>query len=89
MDWKKEAVDKLKNYEAKKSSLVRSTEEINRLEDILTNIRSATTDGTPVSGGGGSGRETAVSRHIGVIGENIPGYPRKLAETEESSRIKR
>jgi len=66
MDWKREAVDKLKNYEAKKSSLVRSTEEIKRLEDLLTNIRSATTDGTPVSGGGGSGRENALVNNIAL-----------------------
>ena len=51
MDWKREAIDKLKCYEAKKTSIDRAGEEIRRLEDDTTRIRSATTDSTPVSGG--------------------------------------
>ena len=51
MDWKREAIDKLKCYEAKKTSIDRTAEEILRLEDDTTRIRSATTDSTPVSGG--------------------------------------
>lgn len=51
MDWKREAADKLRCYEAKKTSIDRAVEEIHRLEDDMTRIRSATTDSTPVSGG--------------------------------------
>ncbi|MEG2096774.1 MAG: hypothetical protein RRY65_01250 [Pseudoflavonifractor sp.] len=51
MDWKREAIDKLKCYEAKKTSIDRTAEEIRRLEDDTTRIRSAVTDSTPVSGG--------------------------------------
>lgn len=51
MDWKREAADKLRQYEARKSSLDRTAAEIHRLENDLTRIRSATTDSTPVRGG--------------------------------------
>ena len=56
MDWKREAMEKLKRYNAKKQSLRSIPEEITRLELEMQSIRSATSDGTPVSGGG-SGRE--------------------------------
>lgn len=56
MDWKREAMEKLKRYNAMKQSLCSIPEEITRLELEMQSIRSATSDGTPVSGGG-SGRE--------------------------------
>lgn len=56
MNWKYEAVEKLKEYNAKKLSLRSIQEEIRRLELEMQSIRSATADGTPVIGGG-SGRE--------------------------------
>lgn len=56
MNWKYEAVEKLKEYNAKKLSLRSIPEEIRRLESEMQSIRSATADGTPVIGGG-SGRE--------------------------------
>lgn len=56
MNWKYEAIEKLKQYEAKKLSLQNIPEEISRLESAMTGIRSATADGTPVQGGG-SGKE--------------------------------
>ena len=56
MNWKFEAIEKLKQYEAKKQSLTSIPEEIARLESAMQSIRSATADGTPVKGGG-SGRE--------------------------------
>ena len=63
MDWKHEAVDKLKCYEAKRTSLDRSKAEMRRIEDDMNRIRSATTDGTPVSGGT-STREDALVNNI-------------------------
>ena len=63
MDWKREAADKLKCYEAKRTSMERAREEVRRLEDDMTRIRSATTDGTPVSGGT-STREDAMVNNI-------------------------
>jgi len=56
MNWKFEAIEKLKQYEAKKRSLQNIPEEIKRLESAMQSIRSATADGNPVQGGG-SGRE--------------------------------
>lgn len=56
MNWKFEAIEKLKQYEAKKMSLRNIPEEIKRLEAAMQSIRSATSDGSPVQGGG-SGRE--------------------------------
>ena len=56
MNWKYEAMEKLKSYNAKKQALRSIPEEIARLESEMQSIRSATSDGTPVSGGG-SGRE--------------------------------
>lgn len=56
MDWKREAMEKLKRYNAMKQSLRSIPEEITRLELEMQSIRSATSDGTPVSGVG-SGRE--------------------------------
>ena len=56
MNWKYEAIEKLKEYSAKKQSLKSIPEEMARLESAMQSIRSATADGTPVSGGG-SGRE--------------------------------
>lgn len=51
MDWKRESVDKLRCYEAKKSSIGHAEMEIQRLKSDLTRIRSATSDSTAVSGG--------------------------------------
>lgn len=63
MNWKYEAIDKLKQYEAKKQSLESIPFEIARLGSVMKSIRSATADGTPVQGGG-SGREDMMLSNI-------------------------
>lgn len=63
MDWKRESIGKLKNYEAHKQALENIPKEIKRLESACAGIRSAATDGTPVSGGG-STREDAMLSNI-------------------------
>ncbi|MCI8843864.1 MAG: DUF1492 domain-containing protein [Oscillospiraceae bacterium] len=63
MNWKREAVDKLKNYEVHRQALDSIPQEIKRLESAWTGIRSAVTDSTPVSGGG-STREDAMLSNI-------------------------
>lgn len=63
MNWKFEAVEKLRQYEAKKQSLKSIPEEVKRLESAMRSIRSATADGTPVAGGG-SGREDMMLSNI-------------------------
>ena len=63
MNWKREAADKLRNYEAHRQALRSIPEEIKRLESAYAGIRSATSDSTPVSGGG-STREDALLSNI-------------------------
>jgi hypothetical protein len=63
MNWKYEAIEKLKEYSAKKQSLKSIPEEMARLESAMQSIRSATADGMPVSGGG-SGREDMMLSNI-------------------------
>ena len=63
MNWRREAIEKLRNYEAHKQALESLPKEIRRLESAYTGIRSATTDGTPVSGGS-STREDAMLSNI-------------------------
>lgn len=64
MNWKREAIDKLKNYEAHKQALECLPKEIRRLESAYTGIRSATTDGTPVSGGGNTREDSMLSNIV-------------------------
>ena len=63
MNWKYEAIEKLKLYEAKKQSLGSIPVEIERLESAMKSIRSATADGSTVKGGG-SGREDMMLSNI-------------------------
>ena len=63
MNWKFEAIEKLRLYEAKKQSLRSIPEEIARLESAMKSIRSASADGSPVKGGG-SGREDMMLSNI-------------------------
>ncbi len=62
MNWKYEAMERLRQYEAKKRALKSIPEEITRLETAMASIRSATADG-PVKGGG-SGREDMLLSNI-------------------------
>lgn len=63
MNWKYEAIEKLKEYSAKRQALNSIPEEMARLESAMQSIRSATSNGTPVSGGG-SGREDMMLSNI-------------------------
>ena len=63
LDYKYEAKKKLEDYEAKCRALGNIPEEIKRLELDFQLIKSATSDGTPVQGGG-SRREDAMLSNI-------------------------
>ena len=63
MNWKREAIDKLKNYEAHRQALENIPREIKRLESAYTGLRSASTENAPVSGGVGT-REDCVLSNI-------------------------
>lgn len=64
MNWKREAIDKLKNYEAHREALESIPKEIKRLESSYAGIRSATTDSTPVSGGGSTREDVMLSNIV-------------------------
>lgn len=56
MNWKNEAADKLRQYEAKKNALESIPREIEQLKASRYAVRSASSDAMPVRGGG-NGRE--------------------------------
>lgn len=64
MNWKYEAIDKLKGYETHKAALESIPEEIARLESAACSIRSATADGTAVSGGGNKREDMLLSNIV-------------------------
>lgn len=63
MNWKFEAIEKLKDYTARKNAIVSIPEEIKRLEEDAQRIRAASADATPVQGGG-STREDMLLTNI-------------------------
>ena len=63
MNWRSEAEDKLKKYELIKNAVAGMQEEIKMLEDNAMRIRAASTDATPVQGGG-SAREDMLLDNI-------------------------
>lgn len=63
MDWKTEAKEKLRRYNAMQNAISSIPQEIKRLEIEYQSIRSSRTDGTPVKGGG-SGREDALLNNL-------------------------
>lgn len=63
MNWKFEAIEKLKEYTARKNAIASIPEEIKRLEKDAQRIRAASTDATPVQGGG-SAREDMLLSNI-------------------------
>lgn len=64
MNWKYEAIDKLKGYEAHLASLESIPEEIARLESAVCSIRSASADGTAVSAHGNKREDMLLSNIV-------------------------
>ena len=63
MKWKNEAMEKLRQYDAMCHALRNIPEEISRLKMDASSLRGATTDATPVKGGG-SRREEALINNL-------------------------
>ena len=63
MNWKAEAMEKLRRYDAMRQAAVNLPEEISRLEIAARSLRGATTDATPVKGGGNR-REEALLNNL-------------------------
>lgn len=64
MNWKFEAIEKLKEYTARKNSITSIPEEIKRLEEDAQRIRAASTDATPVQGGGSTREDMLLSNIV-------------------------
>lgn len=78
MNWKYEAIEKLKEYTARKNAITSIPEEIKRLEEDAQRIRAASTDATPVQGGG-SAREDMLLSNI-VLREELQ---RRLSDAQK------
>lgn len=64
MDWKTEAVEKLKLFEVRRQALQNIPLEIAQIESALTGIRSARTDRIPSGNRGSNTREDVVLNYI-------------------------
>lgn len=64
MNWKKEAVDRLKKFDVMRCSTLTIPKEIQRLQTEACSIRSARTDGTPVRGGGNRREEAMLNNMV-------------------------
>jgi hypothetical protein len=80
MNWQTVAVQRLRNYEAKKLSLETMAEQIKLLEYEFTGLRSATTDGMPSSGSNTNRREEMLVGNIAKREELKRNY--KIAKGE-------
>lgn len=64
MDWKADALEKLRDYEANRKALDNIPLELERLEAAYAGIRAASLDGMPRSGSSASHREDAMLSNI-------------------------
>ena len=64
MNWKEEATQKLRQYDAMRLAVQNLPEELKRLEQAACAIRSSRTDGTPVKGGTNRREDTLLSNLV-------------------------
>lgn len=64
MNWKSEAKEKLRRYDAMRLATINIPQELSRLEIDARSIRSARTDGTPVRGGGNRREDSMINNLI-------------------------
>ena len=64
MNWKAEAKEKLRRYDAMRLAAVNIPQELERLQIEAHSIRAARTDGTPVAGGGNQREEAMINNLI-------------------------
>ena len=64
MNWKAEAKEKLRRYDAMRLATINIPQELERLRIDARSIRSARTDKTPVSGGGNRREEAMINNLI-------------------------
>lgn len=86
LNWSVFAVQRLRDYEDRKTAVENITEQIKALEQRFAAIRSATTDGTPVQGGNENKREEMLIRNIAEREElknNLDIITREIEVTEK------
>lgn len=64
MNWKTEAVDKLRHYEARKNALKSIPEELKSLRSARRSLRSVTSDSAPTRGGGNNREDVLLSSMV-------------------------
>ena len=64
MDWRKISIERLKDYENRKTALLSIPEQLESLELEFTSIRAVAMDGQEIKGGGGCKREDALINNI-------------------------
>lgn len=80
------AIQRLKDYEDRKTAVDNITEQISVLNDKFTAIRSATTDSTPVQGGNENRREQMLIHNISTreeLQKSLDLTKKELAITEK------
>lgn len=83
MNWKKVAIERLREYETRKNAVESIPEQIKALEMSFTAIRGATNDATAVKGGNGNKREDALIDNIYMRQELY----RNLAITKQDIKV--
>lgn len=89
MNWKHEAVEKLKVYGAKQVGIFNIADEIREASYRSKSIRSSTVDGTPVKGGG-SGREEMLLNNMMLqdeLKENLQATQRWVKRVERGLAV--
>lgn len=87
LNWSVFAVQRLRDYEDRKTAVENITEQIKVLEQRFTAIRSATTDGIPVQGGNENKREEMLIHNISTREElknNLDIIKHEIAVTEKA-----
>jgi hypothetical protein len=64
MNWKTEAIEKLRRYDAMRQAAMNMPDEIARLEDEACSLRGLGTDNTPVKGGGSHREDGLLSNMV-------------------------
>ncbi len=83
--WRMDALNELQAYNARRQALENIPGRIAELEEALAAIRSSTSDGSPVKGGG-SGREDALLNNIVARDRLKVSLERTRAEVERTER---
>jgi len=85
MDWKRMAIEELKQYSWRKESLSNIPERIKQINTEMARIKSATTDGTPVKGGGNHREDRLIELIMtkGELEENLVIAKRRIRLIEK------